>query len=91
MALIAAWLKVDGERLVESLQEACEKLETADGEAVLDFSSVRRIDPGAVQVMEKLAAIAEEKSLKVVLRGVSVEIYRVLKLTRMSRRFSFVT
>ncbi len=91
MATIAAWLKVDGERLVESLQEACEKLDTADGEAVLDFSSVRRVDPGAVREMEKLAAIAEEKAIRLVLRGVSVEIYRVLKLTRMSRRFSSVT
>jgi len=91
MAMIAAWLRVDGERVVQDLQEAVEKLDNADGELVLDFASVRRLDPGAVKAMEKLAGIADGKTVRVVLRGVNVEIYKVLKLVKLARRFSFVT
>ncbi len=91
MAMIAAWLRVDGERVVQDLQEALDRLDTADGELVLDFSSVHRIDPGAVKAMEKLAGIADDKTVRVVLRGVNVEIYKVLKLVKLARRFSFVT
>jgi len=91
MAMIAAWLRVDGERVVQDLQEAVEKLDNADGELVLDFASVRRLDPGAVKAMEKLAGIADDKTVRVVLRGVNVEIYKVLKLVKLARRFSFVT
>jgi len=57
----------------------------------LDFASVRRLDPGAVKAMEKLAGIADDKTVRVVLRGVNVEIYKVLKLVKLARRFSFVT
>jgi len=91
MATIAAWLRVDGERVVEDLQGAQEKLDTSDGELVLDFSSVRRVDPGAVKAMERLASMADDKTVRVVLRGVNVEIYKVLKLVKLARRFSFVT
>ena len=51
-----------------------------DGEVTLDFSSVRRIDPGALRAMEELARMADEKDVKVVLRGVNVDVYKVLKL-----------
>jgi len=91
MAMIAVWLKVDEDRAVQALQDAGDKLDNADGEVVLDFSSVRRIDPSAVRAMEKLAAIADAKTVKVVLRGVNVEIYKVLKLVKLARRFSFLT
>jgi anti-anti-sigma regulatory factor len=56
---------------------------------VLDFSSVRRIDSGALRAMENLASSADHNATKVVLRGVSVDIYQVLKLTRPATRFSF--
>jgi anti-anti-sigma regulatory factor len=90
MAMIASWLKIDGEHLVQHLQDARDRLNTADGELVLDFASVRRIDPSAVKEMETLASVADEKSVKVVLRGVNVEVYKVLKFVRLARRFSFV-
>ena len=61
------------------------------GEVVLDFSSVRRIDPSALRAMEKLAGIADDKAVKVVLRGVNVDIYKVLKLVKLTPRFSFLT
>lgn len=90
MAMIAAWLRVDGDHVVQDLQEAREKLDAADGEVVLDFSSVRCIDSSAIGALETLAGIADGKTVKVVLRGVNVEIYKVLKLVRLARRFSFV-
>lgn len=73
------------------LQEALEKLASAEGEIVLDFSSVRRVDPGALRVMEKLAGAAGDKAVKVVLRGVNVDVYKALKLIRLAPRFSFLT
>ena len=47
--------------LVQALQEAGEKLDGAEGEVVLDFSSVRRIDPSAVRALEELAGMADDK------------------------------
>ena len=90
MAMIAVWLKVDGERLAATLQEAGEKLDSAEGEAVLDFSSVRRVDSEALAAMEKLAAVAEEKSVRIVLRGVGIDVYKVLKLVKLAPRFAFL-
>jgi anti-anti-sigma regulatory factor len=91
MAMIAVWLKIDGDRLVQALQEAGEKLDNAEGEIVLDFSSVQRVDPAAVEALEKLAGLADEKKIKVVLRGVNVSVYKVLKLARLAARFSFLS
>jgi len=91
MATIAAWVKIDEARAVEELQEAGEKLDGAEGEVMLDFSSLRRIDPGVLEAMEAFANKADEKAVRVVLRGVSVDVYKVLKLVRLSSRFSFAT
>jgi len=91
MAMIAVLLRIDGERVVDALQEAREKLDGAGGEVVLDFSSVRRIDPSALRAMEKFAGTAADKAVKVVLRGVNVEIYKVLKLVKLAPRFSFLS
>ncbi|MGC2109169.1 MAG: STAS domain-containing protein [Candidatus Korobacteraceae bacterium] len=74
----------------QALQEAGEKLDSADVEVTLDFSAVNRIDPGALRAMEKLASTAEEKSVTIFLRGANIDIYKVLKLARLARRFSFV-
>jgi len=90
MATIAVFLNIDGERIIPTLQEAGEKLDSAEGEAVLDFSSVLRIDASALRAMEDFARIADEKAVKVVLRGVNVDVYKVLKLVKLTRRFSFV-
>jgi anti-anti-sigma regulatory factor len=90
MAMIAVILNIDETRMVSALREAGEKLEGTEGEAVLDFSSVRRIDSSVLRAMEELARIADEKSVKVALRGVNVDVYKVLKLVKLTRRFSFV-
>lgn len=89
MAMIPVWLKIDEESVVQALQEAGEKLDGVEGEVALDFSSVRRIDPRALRAMEEFAGIATDKSVKVVLRGVSIGVYKVLKLVKLAWRFSF--
>ena len=91
MATIAVWLKIDEERIVQALQEAGEKLDSVEGEVALDFSSVRRIDSSALRALEEFAGIADDKGVNVVLRGVDVGVYRVLKLTKLASRFSFVS
>jgi len=91
MAMISVLLKIDEEHVVDALREAADKLDPADGEVVLDFSSVRKIAPSAIQALENLASVADNKSVKVVLRGVNVDIYKVLKLVKLAPRFSFLT
>lgn len=90
MAVIAVFLSIDEERVVPALQEAGGSLDCTQGEAILDFSSVRRIDASALGALEEFIGIADEKAVKVVLRGVNVDIYKVLKLVKLTRRFSFV-
>ena len=90
MATIAVWLKIDEERVVQALQEAGETLGSAEGDLLLDFSSMRRIDSSVLRAMEEFAVIADGKGVKVVLRGVNVDVYRVFKLVKLASRFSFV-
>jgi len=91
MAMIAVWLKIDEEHVDHALQEAGKKLDSVDGEVALDFSSVDRIDSSALRAMEEFADMADDKGIKVVLRGVNVGVYKVLKLVRLTSRFSFVS
>ena len=90
MAVIAVWLRIDEERIVQALQQAQEKLDRVEGEVALDFSSVRRIDPSGLRAMEELADMADTKGVKLALRGVDVGVYKVLKLVNLASRFSFV-
>ena len=90
MTTIPVWHEIDGHHVADSLQETCEKLNGAAGDVFLDFSSVRRIDPSALKAMEELASLADEKAVKIALRAVNVDTYRVLKLMRLAPRFSFV-
>jgi len=83
-------LKLDETKLASTLKETAEKLNGAAGETVLDFSAVRRLDTGMVRAMEEFARVAEAKAIKIVLRGVNVEVYKVLKLMKLTQRFSFV-
>jgi len=90
MGMIAGCVNIDETRVVPSLREAGEKLDGTEGEAVLDFSSVRLLDSNAVNAIEEVARLAEQKNVKLVLRGVNVDVYKVLKLMRLTSRFSFV-
>jgi anti-anti-sigma regulatory factor len=91
MATIAVMFKIDGEGVVPALQQAREKLDTANGQAVLDFSAVRRIDPAALSAIEELAGVADGRGVKLTLRGVNIDVYKVLKLARLAPRFSFLS
>jgi len=90
METLAAWLNIDGNSVSSGLCEAAEKLDGAGGEIVLDFGSVRRVDSSALRAIEGLARTADEKSVKIVIRDINVEVYKVLKLVRLASRFSFV-
>lgn len=91
MTTSAVWIQVDPEQVLSALQEAVEKMNRGESEVVLDFSSVFRIDPGIVRAMDRLAGLAAERSVKVVLRAVNADIYRVLKLVNLAQKFSFLT
>ena len=90
MATNGCLLRIDGNGVVQALQQVLERLnlETDEGELVLDFSSVRRIDPSALRALEDLAGAANGEG-RVVLSGVSVDVYKVLKLMQLAPRFSF--
>lgn len=91
MATIAVMLKIDAESVAPALQQAGEKLDTSNGQLVLDFSAVGRIDPAALVALEEFAGIADGRGVKLALRGVSVEVYKVLKLAKLATRFSFLS
>ena len=90
MTMIDVWVGIDGERVAEALHEAGEKLDSVGGDVFLDFSAVRRIDPSGLRALEDFVGAADGKTVKVTLRGVNVDMYKVLKLARLSSRFSIV-
>lgn len=95
MAMIDVGCKIDGfrieeDRVVQGLLEAGKTLDSAAGEVVLDFSSVRRIDASALRALEEFAVVADDQGVRAVLSGVNVGVYKVLKLVRLTSRFSFV-
>jgi anti-anti-sigma regulatory factor len=89
MTTVAEYYKIDGEQIAQSLNLVREKLGSDNGEVVLDFSAVLRIDTGALQAMETFAVAAEKQSVKVEFRGVNIAVYKVLKLARLTESFSF--
>ncbi len=90
MAAIAELMKIDGARVAESLREARQKLNGVSGEVVLDFSSVSRLDPEALHAMEEMATVTDADAVTLVLRGASVDVYKVLKLVKLASRFKFL-
>jgi anti-anti-sigma regulatory factor len=89
MEAITGFVKIDGERMADALQETGKRLDSANSEVVLDFSSVCRIDPSALRALKELADIADEKAVTLELRGVGVNVYKVLKLAKLAPRFLF--
>ena len=90
MTMIPVGLEFDGQSVTHALQEAHRTLDSTEGDLCLDFSAVRRIDSGALKAMGELADLADQKGVKLVLRGVNADVYRVLKLMRLAQRFTFV-
>jgi hypothetical protein len=91
MSTIAEGFKIEGDRVAECIHEAHMQLDTVCDQTTLDFSSVLRITPRDLRAMEELADRAENESVRVVLCGVNVDIYKVLKLVKLAARFSFAT
>jgi anti-anti-sigma regulatory factor len=91
MPALTVCRKVDETNLTANLHEVAANLDAADRELVLDFSSVRRTDSSALRALAELAGKAGEHSVKVTLRDVNVEIYKTLKLVKLTSRFSFVS
>jgi ABC-type transporter Mla MlaB component len=91
MAINTVRININGKDVVLAIEEAREKLDGAGGEVVLDFSSVRRIDSRELRAMEEFAGLADVKAIRVELHGVNVDVYKVLKLVKLTRRFSFVS
>jgi anti-anti-sigma regulatory factor len=87
MTPVAEWIKIDELKIAADLNAAYHKLNASDGELVLDWTSVARIDTAGLSALEKLALAADEKKIKLTFRGLNIDIYRVLKLARLSDRF----
>jgi anti-anti-sigma regulatory factor len=90
MTTTAEVQKVNTENVAQVLTGICAALAQSEEPVVLDFSEVQRINPAGLRAFEDLAAAADEKAVKVVLQGVNVDVYKVLKLARLTARFSFV-
>jgi anti-anti-sigma regulatory factor len=90
MTIEAMYFKLDPASAVHTLQhEALEKVSGAEGEVVLDFGEMARIDTSTVRALEDLADLADKRSVSVMLRGVNVPVYKVLKVLKLTTRFSF--
>jgi anti-anti-sigma factor len=84
-------LLVDIECPDKAFREAIDRIFAGfDGELVLDFSDVQYIDAKALRALEDLAEEAERAQVAVVVRGVNVSVYKVLKLARLTSQFSFM-
>lgn len=90
MTTIAEFQKIDAHRVTETLEKATEVLDSAPHELALDFSTVNRIDSRGLRTLEQLVQKAEEKKVKVTLRGVNVDLYKTFKLIKLASRVSFV-
>ena len=86
----AEFCKLQPGRVAECLREAGKTLGETHGALILDFSEVGRIAPEDLQALEKLAAQETANPGCVALRGLSVDVYKVLKLSRLASRFSLV-
>jgi len=87
---IALLRKVDNESVASILREVEKSLKRAQGELVIDFSSVARLDGVALSSLAEFASKADTASVKVILRGVNVDVFKVLVLMKLNSRFSFV-
>lgn len=90
MAKIAVILNLDPESVVATLAEAAQQIDGVEGELVLDLSSLSRISSNVVGALQHLAVIADRKAVKIILRGATIDIYKTLKLLKLTDRFTFV-
>jgi len=82
-------VNINEQRLVLALEQAAKQLDDGASDITVDFTSVRRMDASHVRRMEDLAH--SEKGVKIVLRGVNVDVYKALKLLKLTNHFLFVS
>jgi anti-anti-sigma regulatory factor len=87
---IAVLRKVHNENVASALKELEQSFNRTQGEVVIDLSSVARLDGIALSSLAEFANKAETASVKVILRGVNVDVYKVLVLMKLTSRFTFV-
>jgi len=80
-------IEMDG--TIASLLNAQEQLGDSQSDVVLDFSKLARVDAAAIAALQQFATKAEQKGAHVTLRNVNVDVYKVLKLVKLTRRFTF--
>lgn len=81
---------VNGEHVAETLKEVRDSLPANGGEVLLDFFFVQTLDPAGIERLEELSATSQLLKVKVILRGVNVELYKVLKLSDLTDKFLFI-
>ncbi len=81
---------INEEYIAKQLNDIREQLPTEGPEVLLDFFLAQSFDPASIRALEELAGAADSVSAKIVLRGVNVEMYKVLKLAGLCERFSFI-
>lgn len=79
--------KLDDENVPSILQDY--SLNGTQEEVVIDFSSVHRLNGSALRSLQEFATKAEADSVKVTLRAVNAEVYKVLVLMKLTSRFRF--
>jgi anti-anti-sigma regulatory factor len=88
MATLSSILRIEGDRTAECLAEVVGRLDSCRGEIVLDISEMRRIDSKVLKILEELASSAEARGLTIRLHGTNIDVYKVLKLTKLASRFN---
>ena len=91
MSTITDLFRVDPNCVAECVHEAHMQLDPSREQITLDFSSLLRITAEDLRAMEELVDRADNQSIKVMLCGVNVDIYKVLKLVKLAPRFSFAS
>ena len=86
---ISVLVKLEAHNAGPALEAECQALDDGPGEAIVDFSGLSRIDSSVVAGLEAFLRAAESKSVKVILTGVNVDVYRVLKLVKLAAKVSF--
>ncbi len=85
-------LRLTPESLLQCLEtEARALLQTAESELALDLSAIPRIDVRAANALEELAGLASQKTIRIMLRNVNIDVYKSMTLLGLVRRFTFMS
>ena len=76
------------EKLIPASTESG-RIEVDESRTVVDFSHVERLDSNSLASVRDLAKRAGDSESKVIVRGMSVEVYKALKLAKLTSGFSF--